>query len=259
MIRSILSGCQNMERYIINWDASGEVLFSAYEYVDDGTYVFERDNGQYVYIQYKDGAYEYDPSVIDRIQVYFTMPEIAALEWEELLDDGFGISESVGEKITQMAELEDGLHITMEVGAQNGADAVHSEMVASAEEGDKIVNEVVLDPETYYAQNVTVYLEKSDGTRIKGFQCVFSYDVELYEPSEDMLQCMKGTDRTATLIADPETEKERTYTKSCRADGVFAMYLYGDYENFYLDESCTELYTGQEYSGDILVYAAEGK
>lgn len=51
---------------------------------------------------------------------------------------------------------------------------------------------------------------------------------------------MKGTDRTATLIADPGTEKERTYTKSCRADGVFVMYLYGDYENFYLDESCIQ-------------------
>lgn len=259
MPRTLLSNHQNVERHVINWNAEGEEVSSFYEYMDDEMFVQEISDDKSMFIQYKDGCYVYDPSRTGKIQVYFTMSEIAAQEWEDLMDTEFGFSELEGEGIIETAEYEDSLHITMEVDAQSGKGMLSSEIAVLVEDGDKLVNEAEIDPETYNVQNAVVYLEKSDGTRIKAYQTVFSYDVEPYEPSEEMLQCINGTDRTITLVADPGTKKEKTYTKSCGANGVFAMYLGGDYEKFYLDESCTEEYTGQDQGDDILVYTAEGK
>lgn len=257
VVRTILANHQNVRRNTILWNAQGEVTYSFFEYQDGDTYVSE-DSNSYVFIQKKDGYYEYDPANPGPIVVCFGMEGVLEAEWESRLDANLGLEATEGEEVTAVTETDGLLYVTLEADAESEKENYES-FAQVIETGDRLVSEITADPKTCETLEAKVYLDKTDGTRMTVMENYFSYDAAVYEPSEEMQKCMDGTDRTITLIADPDTEKEKTYTKSCGENGVFAPWLAEGYENLYLDRACTEVLTESDGADELLYYAAEGR
>jgi hypothetical protein len=72
-----------------------------------------------------------------------------------------------------------------------------------------------------------------------------------------MLQIINGTDKTVTLIADPGTEQEKTYVKSCGENGRLLVMLPDGYEKIYEDESCTQESEPSDENGERTLYTVK--
>lgn len=247
---------QNEEAHRIYWNAEGEEVFSAYEYLDEGMYVNE-DSESYLYIRYKDSEYIFDPAETNQLVVCLGMEGILEEEWDEFLNSPIFFLADEEESITEMTESDGNIHLVIERDAE-GMEENYPYAADAFEPGDTFIEELDIDSETDDVKGLIQYLKKPDGTEVRLMQVRFSYDVAPYEPSEEMAAFMSGTDRSVTLITDPGTDKEKTYTRSCGENGVFAFYLAEGYERLYDDEDCTVVHEGQK-EGDVLVYAAEGK
>ena len=88
-------------------------------------------------------------------------------------------------------------------------------------------------------------------------QSRFSYDVEPYKLSEELLEIINGTDRTLTVIADPATEQEKTYVQSCGENGTLRIALQEGYQKLYADEACTQETTTFDENGERTVYTVK--
>lgn len=114
-----------------------------------------------------------------------------------------------------------------------------------------------VDAETYVIYEGETYLQKSDGTELKVEEFQFSYDVTPYEPSEEMAQVINGTDKTVRLIANPGTEQEKIYVKSCGENGRLAVTLADGYEKIYKDEACTQESEPSDENGERTLYTVK--
>ncbi|MDO4337967.1 MAG: hypothetical protein Q4C91_07745 [Eubacteriales bacterium] len=251
-ISSILEQHDNVALNVIYYDPEGNVETSVYQYADNETIVLENDDS-YLDIQYRDGYYLYDPDTDDKVQAVFGMEGVAETQWEERMNNGFSFdyTEDEDDEILELTESEN--RIILKVASE--ADPEYYPGWEDEIEADtRSVYELELDSETYMVYEAVSYLKKADGTELKEAEYHFSYDVAPYEPSEEMLQVINGTDNVVTLIADPGTEQEKTYVKSCGENGRLAVMLADGYENIYEDEACTRVREESEETGERTVY-----
>lgn len=252
----IMKEHQNEEINTIWWDTEGKEAFSTYEYVDEDRYVVE-DSDSYMYIKNKDCEYAFDPSETEKLSVSIGMAGILEEEWDEFWNEPFYFQGSEEETVTELTESDEGIHIVIERTAE-GMEEYFPYVADSFEPGDIFKEELELDPDDRHVKEIVQYLKKTDGTEIKMRRSTFSYDVEPYEPSEEMSEFMSGTDQKLTLITDPGTDQEKTYTKSCGKEGRIGVYFAEGYTKLYDDEECTVVHEITD-DDEKVVYAVKGK
>lgn len=236
VIREILAHHENVSENVTYYNSQGDVMLSVYQYADSKTVVRE-DSDSYVDIQYQDVIYTYNPEIPDEIQVLFGMEGVAEAEWENRMNGGFEFGPTEGETLAEVTEADGRLVLT--VVAEAKAEEVFG-WEDEIEPGTQTVYTIEVDAETFMAYEGTAYVKMPDGSELKYSDFRFSYDVTPYEPSEEMLQVMNGTDKTMTLIADPGTEQEKTYVKSCGGNGELYVLLAEGYDKLYQDAACTK-------------------
>ena len=253
VIREILAHHENVSENVTYYNAQGDVMVSVYQYADSKTVVRE-DSDSYVDIQYQDVIYTYNPEIPDEIQVLFGMEGVAEAEWETRMNGGFEFGPTEGETLAEVTEADGRLVLTVV------AEAKAEELFGWEDEiepGAQTVYTIEVDAETFMAYEGTAYVKMPDGSELKYCEFRFSYDVTPYEPSEEMLQVMNGTDKTVTLIADPGTEQEKTYVMSCGGNGRLAIMKAEGYEKFYLDEACTQESVPSNKNGERTLYTVK--
>ena len=188
----------------------------------------------------------------------FGMEGVAEEDWESRMNTTLDFISEDDDEITEMTESDGRITLTT-VSTVSNADAefypeeIQDEIVP----GTKSVCKLEVDAETYIIYSGKTYLQKPDGTELKVGEFMFSYDVTPYEPSEEMLQIINGTDKTVTLIADPGTEQEKTYVKSCGENGRLLVMLPDGYEKIYEDESCTQESEPSDENGERTLYTVK--
>lgn len=253
VIRKILAIHENASENITYYMPNGDVLVSVYQYVDSKIVVREDSNSS-VDIQYQDVIYTYYPEIPDEIQVLFGMEGVIEEEWEKRVNSSFDFSQGKEDKLTEVTES-DG-HLVLTIVSEATAEELHG-WEDAIEPGMQTVYTFEVDPETYMLYEGTGYVIMPDGTERKYIDFHFSYDVTPYEPSEEMLQVINGTDKTVTLIADPGTEQEKTYVMSCGGNGRLAIMKAEGYEKFYLDEACTQESVPSNKNGERTLYTVK--
>lgn len=252
VIREILARHENVEENAIYFDAQGDVAMSVYQYADSEMVVREDDRSR-VDIQYRDGYYAYDPDTMDRVQVAFGMEGVAEAQWEDCLSSSIEFNSSEGEELAGLTESDGRMILTIVSEVEEDVPGWEDFI----EPGTQSVYTIEVDPETYVVYEGESYLKKPDGTEAKFGEFRFRYDVTPYEPSEEMLQVINGTDKTLTLIADPGTEQERTYVKSCGENGKLGVMSADGYDKFYQDEACTQESVPSDENGERTVYTVK--
>lgn len=253
VIREILAHHENVSENVAYYNSQGDVLVSVYQYADSKTVVREDDNSN-VYIQYQDEIYIYDPEIPDEIQVLFGMEGVAEAEWENRMNSSIEFSPTEGEKLTEVIEADDRLVLTIVSEAK--AEEVFG-WEDEIEPGTQTVFTFEVDAETFMVYEGTGYMKMPDGTELKYTDFQFSYDITPYEPSEEMLQVINGTDKTLTLIADPGTEQEKTYVKSCGGNGELYVMTAEGYHKLYEDEACTREWKHTYETAEKTVYTVK--
>lgn len=236
VIREILAHHENVSENAVYYDAQGDVLLSVYQYADSKTVVREDSNSN-VDIQYQDSYIYFDPEIPDEIQVLFGMEGVAEAKWEDRMNGYFEFIPSEDDTLTEVIETDGRLIFT--IVAEAKAEEVFG-WENEIEPGAQTVYIIEVDAETFMVYEGTGYVKMPDGTERKYSDFRFSYDITPYEPSEEMLQVMNGTDKTLTLIADPGTEQEKTYVKSCGENGRLHVMPAEGYDKFYQDAACTK-------------------
>lgn len=253
VLKEILAKHENVAENAVYYDAGGNVMLSVYQYADDETMVWE-DNNSYIDIQHQDGYYSFDPDTMDKVQVTFGMEGVAEKQWEERLSGRFEFGPTEGEELVKVTESDGRIVLTI-------VSELEAEQLPGwgdeIEPGTQTVFEVEVDAETYIVYEAESHVRKPDGTEVKVGEFHFSYDIAPYEPSEEMLQVINGTDKTVILIADPGTEQEKTYVKSCGENGRLAVMLAEGYEKFYKDEACTQESEPSDENGERTIYTVK--
>lgn len=252
-IREIMALHENIAENTVFYNSRGEEVLSVYQYADSETWVREDSNSS-VDIQYQDSYYYYDPAESDKIQVFLGMEGVAETEWENRINDPFEFLPTEGEKLTEVIEADGRLVLTIVAEAKEEELPWWEEPI---EPGTQTVFAIEVDSETYMPYDGEAYLKKPDGTELKLGEHHFSYDVAAYEPSEEILQVMSGTDNTITVVADPGTEREKTYVKSCGENGRLRVWFADGYEKLYLDEACTQESTPSDENGERTLYTVK--
>ena len=251
--REILAHYENVSENAVYYTAQGDVLMSVYQYADSKTVVRE-DNNSYVDIQYQDAIYSYDPEVPDEVQVLFGMEGVAEAEWENRMNSSIEFGPTEGETLAEVREADGRLVLTVL------AEAKAEELFGWEDEiqpGTQTVYTIEVDAETYVVYGGTGYVKMPDGTELKYSDFRFSYDVAPYEPSEEMLQVINGTDKTLTVIADPGTEQEKIYVKSCGENGELYVMPAEGYHKLYEDAACTREWNHTYETAEKTVYTVK--
>lgn len=257
-LREILTQHKNVTLNAVLFDAQGNDALSIYRYADSETYVREDSNSN-LYLQNQDGYYFYDPASMENMEVAFGMEGVFKEEWEKFLDEDFeyileesdqliGVSESDGRILLTIASDPD-----EEFYRTNFPEGIADEI----EPGTQAIIEIEIDAETYMVYNSESYLKKPDGTKVRLEETHFSYDITPYEPSEELLQVINGTDKIVTLIADPGTEQEKKYVKSCGENGTLLIALADGYNKIYKDEACTQESEPSDENGERTLYTVK--
>jgi hypothetical protein len=254
VVRAILARHKNVQENAIFFDKQGNVLTSIYVYADNEIRVLENDRS-YIDIQYRDGFYNYDPDTMDKVTVGFGIEGMDEKNWESRMDAPLDFISDGSEEITEMTESDD--RITLTIVSSADAEFYPEEFKDEIESGTKSICKMEVDADTYMIYEGETYLQKPDGTELKLGEFQFSYDVTPYEPSEEMLQIMNGTDKTVTLIANPGTEQEKTYVKSCGENGRLLVMLPDGYEKLYKDEACTQESEPSDENGERTLYTVK--
>lgn len=253
VIREILAHHENVSENVTYYNPQGDVMMSVYQYADSKTVVRE-DSDSYVYIQYQDAIYLYDPEIPDEVQTVFGMEGVVEAEWENRVNDTFEFGPTEGEKLTEVIEADGRLVLT--IVAEEKAEGVFG-WENAIEPGTQTVFTIEIDAETFMAYEGTSYMKLPDGTEKPYSEFRFSYDVTPYEPSEEMLQVINGTDKTITLIADPGTEQEKTYVKSCGENGELYVMPAEGYHKLYEDAACTKEWERTDETAEKTIYTVK--
>ena len=118
----------------------------------------------------------------------------------------------------------------------------------------KVITTYTLDPETYEIQKLNRDMELEDGSARENFEeLTVTYTAE-WEKNEDMsAHFLEESDqkRTVTLIVDPGTAKEKTYTGTANNDIVFRFFNATGEVSVFEDPEFSLPYTEGNYADEL--------
>ncbi|MGN0608278.1 MAG: hypothetical protein ACI4J6_03685 [Oscillospiraceae bacterium] len=227
--------------------------FSEYYYKDADLYVYE--SGSYVYIDENGDVYGFDDAINLPYRTIFVGDNYSE-EYSSLVEvvELFGYSDH--EEITSQ-KTENGV-IVIETAVQKDSDTWLYEFLGyTADEVDHYKYVYEADENTKELSGYKEYIVKNE-QEILVFAVTFITDCETYVPDEQLRASIFGDDfRTLTVITDPGTENEKTYTQTVTKGSVFKIAASEEYDpQFYSDKECTQVFTdgNLDTSADQTVY-----
>ena len=164
------------------------------------------------------------------------------------------------EKIVKY-EVQDGrLYITTNIKADDLESFGY--LVEDWERGGFYRCEYVLDEKTFSLISMAQTFITANGVENGTNTITAEYNTARPVKIETLLkrEAMKADQRTLTVILDPDTAEEATYTMQTAKGDYFDIYTTDEYQNLYLDRNCTEFYEYDENPyADLTLYGKRGK
>ncbi|MBQ0018630.1 MAG: hypothetical protein KBS63_05465 [Clostridiales bacterium] len=148
------------------------------------------------------------------------------------------------------------------VRAQDGGEETLANMAAmmsyygfDVPETFTIINEYIMDPETYEINCYNVYANFGDED-ILLIKSIRIDNPKAYEVDSKITDAINAEDcRVVTIIADPGTDDEKVYKQTIAKGCIIRMGLSMEYPSLYTDEACTQEYTGgADLNKDLTLY-----
>ena len=182
---------------------------------------------------------------------------IASADFLTIYDNPlFDIEATLDENIVEIKTEDDMLVVTTESSSENTKKYMEIDGVEYTE-GDYDVFQYVLDKDTYILHSYNRTLYHADGSSEKYTATDVKTNVERPEIVQKLYERLTSTDtRTVTLILNPGTENETSYSAATVKGERFVIVKPEGYSYFYTDEECKEEYTGgDDKTKDITLYS----
>ena len=238
--------------YRISFYAADGTTTSLYTYRDADRYAYEYEGD--VLIDENGVIYGFNSAEVQpfRILLAGVTPEEFAAQTEIL--SGFQPDEN---EAVVSAEEENGL-LTIQTTAPLSEAAVADLELQGYEiaSDDTCLITYTADPDTYELMGFTTVLRAADGTETVTNTMERVMDPETYVPDEQLTSIVFGEEtRTVSLVMDPGTEQEATYTVTVGVGCPVQPYAAAEI-TLYTDAACTQPYTGGgDTSADAVLYA----
>ncbi|MDD3795124.1 MAG: hypothetical protein PHE06_03985 [Lachnospiraceae bacterium] len=237
---ALMENHSNVSANCMFYDIGGSVVSSLYIYGDADLYVWEDSNSN-VWILGNGEEYGFDSETSTAYHSLFmdgvyepyhqdTRAWAMMQDWDE------------GQEYTS-SEQDGVLTVEVTADAQTMKESnEEAEAIQQMEDTDSLIFQYQVDSKTLELLHYADFIEKQDGSRVEEETMVISYDGEAYEPTQELRDAVFGDDlRTITIIADPGTDQETTYTQTVTKGGKVNFYPADGYENLYVDEACTQM------------------
>lgn len=194
-----------------------------YEGYRDGRYVFW-ENGEYLCAL---PCYDFDPPVLEELSVL--NPEI-----------------TLQETILSAEQEEDDILLTTSLSG-DGAQSLMEAIDISYAEGDEVISEYRLDAETLILKECQQTIRHEDETTENFAVQTVMLDAgiadEIFDGINERLNDPEG--RHVTVVLDPGTSEERSFTAIARKGEDIQIFLPEDYSGIFSDEACTQPYVAE--------------
>lgn len=241
-------------------DGSG-VSGSKFFFTDGDMFAYENDDSNVQIL--KDGkAFGYNADNAHPYEVLF-VSGAGATTYDKLLQTSISSCKTAetitGEEITAASVDGDTLSFSTELPASTAAKA-------GLELGDdvddaKVRVDYTADKNTWEVQKSSAYLVRADGTEILVQEQINEYDGS-YTISDELTGLQSSSkNRTVTIVADPGTPEEASYSITVNKGVAVYYMLPHDYNGIYMDQACTETITEEasnDYDSDLTLYIANG-
>ena len=164
---------------------------------------------------------------------------------------------TVKENIEECIQEGDHLIITTSLPAEDTKETVEG-YGYECEEGDSMRVVYTVDAQTYALVEETTEIVKADGAveTLGGIKVTFN--PERPESADEMYRFLTESEnmRTVTVILDPDTEEEKTYSAVLPAGTPVYPILPEGYETLYTDKECTQVLEGSgDTNADATLYS----
>lgn len=231
-----------------------------------------KDGNEYTQYYYKDAeryvsVFEEDVYIDDNGDVYGFLSSENLVYRILFIDDYYEEYKSVNEisdlcyyvdceKVISQ-KTENGV-ITIEARFSKDVDPRLCEMYGyTLDDVDYYKNVYELDESTKEIIHSKIYMVKGEQETFV-WELTPNFDCETYVVDEKLTEGVFGKDiRTMTVIANPGTDEEKTYTSTVKKGTGIYVIMSSEYEqNYYLDKECTQKYTGEgiDETMDVTVY-----
>lgn len=126
------------------------------------------------------------------------------------------------------------------------------------QDGDSTIYRYEMDSATKEIQSMTVTIRPKNGEDYVVHKMERVKDPEKYQPDEQLVsQIFNEDSRTVTVIADPGTENETSYSCTVGKGCMVSIYVSGPQRAFYDDEACTKQVTEdriEDLNADATLY-----
>lgn len=227
--------------------------FSEYCYKDTDFYVYE--SGSYVYIDENGDVYGFNDTVNLPYRTIFIGDNYSE-EYRSMAEGVALFGYSDYEEVTSQ-KTENGV-IVIETTIQKDSDTwLYESLGYTADEIDHYKYVYEADENTKELSGYKAYIVKEE-QEIPALEVTVITDCETYVPDEQLRASVFGDDfRTLTVITDPGTEDEKTYTQTVTKGSVFEIAASEEYDpQLYSDKECTQVLTDEnlDTSADQTVY-----
>ncbi len=124
-------------------------------------------------------------------------------------------------------------------------------------DGDYIEKEYIMNKRDYFVLGSKAYICTQGGGRTLYYETISETDPQKPKAAEILLKRIESEDvRTVTLVLDPDTDYERSFSSlAVKGDGVIPYPPEG-YDKFYKNRECTILFDqNNDYISDLVVYS----
>jgi|GEM_PF-3860359 len=246
-IDNVLSVCERVSQNIVYYDAeNGD--YSIFVYADNDRMAQEDSEGNVLLMQ-KDGSCGFDSGMNIAYRHLFVGENVYNEYWNGTRDF-----------ILFTGEWDNGETVT-DLKAEGSSYILTTETPSEDTEGEYIVDVYTIDIQTLLVQSLTCSLRHADNTSEPVCDCSVEYNAEEYKPSEILLNQTYGTGRIVTVIADPGTENEKTYSVEVLPGISVQIYMDSCYTTLFEDTACTVPHQSEDnnLNASCTYYVSNGK
>ena len=233
-------------------------------YAEDNAVVTQYVDKDMIYALYPDWAGLYLDSTLRYIAFGDTLAGALVVQQEPIIHEArdnivFSIADT--ETIKSCEEKDGKLYVTTELSAEQSVELVAKDGYTCGA-GEHLRVEYVLDAKTSTVLSNKTFLVAEDGA--KRDYCTFTveYNAAKPEQAQAMYELATATEnlRTLTIITDPDTASEQSFSIRLPKGDAVQPYPAEGYQTMFTDRACTEpLTTAVDRNTDCTLYMKKGQ
>ncbi len=225
--------------------ADQQIALSETTSFSNNKYLKEDSNGYIEYYGDKE-SYGYDNSMKMPYSAYFIDDSLYQEYFDDIIDKSVYVSNQYN--IVDISE-EDGKVTFVGQLTYDELNKIQGSSVSWLGENEIYQARFIVDKDSLEASKVVYEILKEDGSTLSIAEMNYEYDVDDFKATDDLYTRTHGEGRTVTIIKDPDSKSEETFTVKVplKCD---VKYIFDDSIEYYYDKEKTNIYTYDMHNTD---------